>query len=411
MIKDISPVVSGMLLAISLVLVFAEIFCLIALFMQRRGTRIITLSGILLFSAYTLFQMQESIARMEPGAPLPDWTRAPSVLLYGPLLLLSILTVWEVLLVLHRGKDYWSPDIIRESIDQLPTGLCFGAPNGSVLLSNRVMEKICLSFTGEALRDANAFWKAVEQNEFLTLADGSTWSLDRRVLSTELGDVYQITASDITRKHAMMQELKKDQERLRKINERLLQYGDQVAELTREREILAAKIRVHDSLGECLLAAKRCILTSVGRKEKEETLRMWRQNITLLEAPPDEERKDDLGELLAAAQAVGVCVLISGPVPPAGSTARVITEAALHTCVTNTVRHAHGSQLFAEIRKSGTQWTIRCTNNGDAPEGPIREGGGLSTLRRQVEREGGTMTVESAPRFALILRVEEGGLS
>ena len=105
---------------------------------------------------------------------------------------------------------------------------------------------------------------------------------------------------------------------------------------------------------------------------------------------------------------MGVRVVISGKVPPEGSTARAIAVAAIHTCVTNTVRHAHGSELYVEMKRTGTQWTIRCTNNGEAPDGPVREGGGLSSLRRKTEREGGTMIVESEPRFALILCVEEG---
>ena len=79
--------------------------------------------------------------------------------------------------------------------------------------------------------------------------------------------------------------------------------------------------------------------------------------------------------------------------------------------MTNTVRHAKGTRLFVLLERTGTLWTIRCTNNGAAPSGPIREGGGLSSLRRQVEREGGTMTVESTPRFVLTILTEEGGLS
>ena len=408
MIWNIPPAVSGILLTLSLTLCFAELFCLISFFVQHRSAFYTAFSGILLFFGYTLFQLQESIVNKDRAEPYPTWSRAPDWFLYVFLFALCVLTLWETLSICRWGRDDWGPDTIRESINQLPTGLCFSAPNGSVLLSNREIEEICLAYTGEALLDANAFWKAVEQNRFLTLEDGRTWSLERRILATEMGNVYQITASDITRKHALMQELRLDQERLLKINERLRDYGDSVREVTEEKEILAAKIRVHDSLGECLLAAKRCILTPVGRKEKEDTLKLWQQSITLLEVPPYEERSDSLGELLTAAGAVGVRVVISGKVPPEGSTARAIAVAAIHTCVTNTVRHAHGSELYVEMKRTGTQWTIRCTNNGEAPDGPVREGGGLSSLRRKTEREGGTMIVESEPRFALILCVEEG---
>lgn len=411
MIFEISPDVRGVLLVISLILCFAQIFCVIDLSVQRRGLQHLILSGVLLFLGYVLFELQESIARRSPEDPLPAFARINALFLYGALVILAFLTVWELVAIFYQSRGHMSPDTVRESINLLPTGLCFCDADGSVLLSNRVMEDICLTATGEALLNANTFWEAVGKKPFLTLSDGSTWSLDRRILSTEMGEVYQITASDITKTHEMMQELKSEQEKLKEINRRLLAYGSQVSDLTRQEEILSAKIRVHDSLGECLLAAKRCILTPVGRKEKEETLRLWHQSITLLEVPPEDEKSDGLKELLKAAGAVGVKVVFAGSLPPAGSVARELTEAAIHACVTNTVRHAHGTRLFVVMKRDGTTWTIRCTNNGDAPKGEIHEGGGLTGLRRRVEKEGGSMRVESTPRFALILCVEEGGLS
>lgn len=411
MICEITPAALGLLLSITLLLLFAEIFCVIFLFLLHRDRRKTLCSCILLFCTFVLFELQESVAEKEPIPHIPDFGRQRTALPVLFLLLFSGLTLWELFSVFRWRKEQFSPDTIRESINQLPTGLCFGAKNGSVLLANHVMEEISLSATGEALLDANAFWEAAGKSGFLTLEDGTVWSLDRRVLPTELGDVYQITATDVTKTHALMQELKREQQHLKEVNKRLLQYGDSVAVLTREKEILSARIRVHDSLGECLLAAKRCILTPVDRRDKEEALRLWQQAITLMETPQEEEKSDSLGELLKAARAVGVGVVFQGAVPPAGTAARTLTEAAIHTCVTNTVRHAKGTRLFVLLERTGTLWTIRCTNNGAAPSGPIREGGGLSSLRRQVEREGGTMTVESTPRFVLTILTEEGGLS
>lgn len=410
MICEIPPAIFGLLLTAMLILCFAEMFCVIAMVLQHRGIWQTISAGILLIGGFTLFQLTVNTAQV-PGALLPAWSLKNKAILYISFLLLAGLTIWEFFTVVQWEKENWSPNTVRESFNQLPTGICFSDLNGSVLLSNHKMEEICLAASGKPLLDANAFWDTVGSQGFVTLGSGVTWNLERRILSTQIGDVYQITAADVTRKHAIMQELKKDQQQLQQIQARLLQYSESVTELTREKEILAAKIRVHDSLGECLLAAKRCIVTSAGRKEKEEVLKMWRQNLTLLAVPPDHEKSDSLGELLSAAKTVGVRVLLTGPVPPAGSIARALTEAAIHTCVTNTVRHAHGSELYVEMIKDGTHWTCRCTNNGCVPDGPVREGGGLTTLRRKTEREGGTMIVESSPRFALTLAVEEGGLS
>lgn len=88
------------------------------------------------------------------------------------------------------------------------------------------------------------------------------------------------------------------------------QYGETVAEVTQEKELLAAKIRVHDRLGQCLLAAKRCILTPVT--EEAAVLELWRQNVALIQTPPEQsEEPDGLADLLAATKAVRVSILFS----------------------------------------------------------------------------------------------------
>ena len=45
------------------------------------------------------------------------------------------------------------------------------------------------------------------------------------------------------------------------------------------------------------------------------------------------------------------------------------------------------------------------TNDGIKPEKEIVEGGGLSTLRRRVERIGGFMRIDSKPQFVLTVTV------
>ena len=77
-------------------------------------------------------------------------------------------------------------------------------------------------------------------------------------------------------------------------------------------------------------------------------------------------------------------------------------------CVTNAVRYAEATELYVVFAETQTESSVTVTNNGRIPESPIVEGGGLSTLRRRVERAGGTMTVQSRPRFQLTVTVPKG---
>ena len=67
------------------------------------------------------------------------------------------------------------------------------------------------------------------------------------------------------------------------------------------------------------------------------------------------------------------------------------------------LKHTDGEVLTVDCTTSGK---MILTNDGTPPSGPIVEGGGLGNLRRRVEGEGGTMTVESAPRFRLTIEMK-----
>ena len=84
-----------------------------------------------------------------------------------------------------------------------------------------------------------------------------------------------------------------------------------------------------------------------------------------------------------------------------------LTAAALGECVTNCVRHAKGSRVTVAINEESGVYTVTITNDGEAPGGPIIEGGGLGSLRRRVESAGGGMKISHYPAFALILKLKE----
>lgn len=53
----------------------------------------------------------------------------------------------------------------------------------------------------------------------------------------------------------------------------------------------------------------------------------------------------------------------------------------------------------------GSSYTVMIRNNGKPPEKTITEGGGLTNLRRRIEKSGGKMTVQSLPEFSLVIDI------
>ena len=330
-----------------------------------------------------------------PGALSPaPWTASA--------LLLVALGIWISRKLFLASRRQISPVSIKESSDHLPCALCFAWENGQPCLKNYIMDELSHLLTGEALLNANAFWETIAYEPIVTLSNGQTWSFERTRMALSGQSVYQITGTNITEKARLKRELERDNLRLEAMNRRLRQYGQEVQELTREKEILRAKTRVHDEIGHVLLQTRQFL--SGARGDAESICAEWRQNTHLLLGKyADEKPVDTFEQLSCAARAIGVTIERSGAFPEDGTENAHLVESAAHECLTNLVRHANGTRLeiFGEATANG--WEIRYLNDGDAPSQPIVEGSGLSSLRAQVEAAGGAMAVEHAPRFRLTL--------
>ena len=329
----------------------------------------------------------------ETLSPVP-WTAA--ALSLTALSLFASFTLW------HKGRRQLSPISIKESVDHLPCALCFAWENGQPFLKNLKMDELSHLITGEALLNANDFWKTVEPQPIVTLENGQTWNFERVQMEASGRTVYQISGTNITEEAQLQWELEEDNLRLKAMNRRLRQYGQDVQAATREKEILRAKTRVHDQIGHALLQTRQFLSGTQG--DAESVCTAWRQNVRLLLGKYAEEAREDSFEQLArAAQAIGVAIARVGAFPEDGTENAHLAETAAHECLTNLVRHAHGTRLEISSEATKIGWKIRYINDGDAPTGPIVEGSGLSSLRAQVEAAGGEMVMEHAPRFALTL--------
>ena len=82
---------------------------------------------------------------------------------------------------------------------------------------------------------------------------------------------------------------------------------------------------------------------------------------------------------------------------------KLLIDQAIMECMTNCARHAGGTRVFVKITNNKVFCKVQITNNGKKPAEGSQEGGGLTSLRKTVEREGGKMQVIFSPEFELIL--------
>lgn len=109
-----------------------------------------------------------------------------------------------------------------------------------------------------------------------------------------------------------------------------------------------------------------------------------------------------LYEILASAAGIGVSITIEGTMPE-GEEQSYLLMTAIMECATNTVRHARGSEMAVRLFEGKNMLSVRIENNGIQPKGDIVEGGGLSDLRRRIEKAGGSMNIQSRPIYRLTI--------
>ncbi len=328
----------------------------------------------------------------------------------------------EAMLRRHRRESITRASV-RESVDNLPAGLCFALEGGLPLMVNRTMENLCQSITGDGLLNANRFWetlngrgKTADVPEIeaadavaVRMNDGRTWVFSRKNITVDGEAVVQFMATDATDLYALGKRLEEDNRALADMNRRLSRYGENVTELTRDEEILETKMQIHDNLGQILMAS-RVALASEERDPAviRELFGRWKQSVALLrhEAVPETaDGADPVRQIEEAAEAAGMKVVFYGRFPREDRAAARLLFTATREALTNAVRHAGANELYVELAETPGFWRAVFTNDGERPRGGIVEGGGLSGLRKRVEDAGGSMTTRADPAFSLTLTV------
>ena len=146
---------------------------------------------------------------------------------------------------------------------------------------------------------------------------------------------------------------------------------------------------VHDDIGHTLLAARRALRHEHDLARIKSEAAKWESSISLLCRTRQENAAEDpLSYMQRRAAVLGATVQLRGAYPAARAT-REFYALILRECTSNAVRHAGATELYADSEHRPQEWHLCITNNGAPPKAKIKEGGGLSSLRRRIEKARG----------------------
>ena len=380
-------------------------------------SRITIFFSILLIGCLTYFDIDD-ISKLDPLS-----TFAVSIPVSIDFLLLSLFTLLNLfitIVLIRNRKNTISKRSIKEAFDDLPCGICFYEASGVTRLVNSKRNDFSIRITGEYLLNGKKFISILtdenikrnslshqEEEEYIISLDDHVYSFRRREHQLSDKSLYEIIATDITRKHQLSRELNKKNKELSSFNKRMRQYGETIEELTIEKETLSAKRNIHDKLGKLLILSRQSLDKDRTEEEKEVLLSTWKNTLIAFESMKENESNDTYDELFKAAKDIGISIIFSGRRPESRKGKKIAAKAIIE-CMTNTIKHAKGSEVYVSFKERNRFIEIQITNNGEQPKEEIKEGGGLSSLRLLIEREGGSMKIISFPRFEMNITIEKG---
>ena len=405
------------LMEISLIL---ELWIFFSRLIRSAGLKKIMRIGILFLISFVLMCFFLNDHRYQIGGnnhpsfllKIPIWIFLAGMSL---LIICLCLLVRNEILTCRKNISAWS---VKETMDDVPCGVCVSDSWGRIVLSNKKMRELSRMLIGAVLQnyedlkqvlDGNKSVQGVTrlspENSVLYLPNGTVWMFQNYMLTEEeVAGYLQTVAFDVTEIYFNSEKIRMKNEKLELLNQKLKKMYEQIDESIREQETLKMKMQVHDSFGRSLLTIRRML---EGNKEPDymkNQLEILKQSVYILSGIMQDDTEKQYEESIKHAEKLGVSVEIEGELCDEYQVA-LITDKAIRECVTNCIRHAHGRRVYVQSHKTREGWKVCITNDGERPKEGCREGGGLSALREVVERDGGKMTTKFEPEFLLALKL------
>ena len=409
-----TPAQTMLLVALFLTLIFSLFLLIAAYGRQREKRKSILRLSVFLFLLILLSVLADAFSRMTEGLAYKTWLPLPMWLLWCVTFAADLLLLWDTAGLRRLGKQALSRDSIKQALDMLPSGICYFTPSGSVKLCNRQMHSLfrtiaqsdiqTLAELQDALSGCDACSGVIclsKEMQTYLFPDGKAWRYRQTGVKASDGAWFtEAVFSDVTELYQKSLELKAQIKQLNAISRELKWLSDNALILTREKEVLSAKTKLHDDMGAGLIAIRH-ILHHNRTEEEANAMDLFRQAVSAIKYDNAYPRgRSELDRFLHDAEAIGIKVNLSGDLPEQEELRHVMILA-MRECLTNSVRHAGATTIHITAEKKGDSVSVKITNDGRSPETEVVPKGGLHNLYRHIIDFGGTMEIQSKPSFAL----------
>lgn len=301
---------------------------------------------------------------------------------------------------------------IKESMDNLPDGLCFSEMDGTPALVNGQMQMISYEVFGKHLindircarlaREGKVSKKSkILQTDPLVIGlEGKVWLF--QIIENKEEKYRETIAYDITKEWDVLRKIKNKNQEIKYMNERLKEYQVAALEYTRQKEILRSKIEIHDKMGQALIYFRHYLdKEDKTMDERKRLVQLWNESLVVLDEKEDEEVKDaGWTKLIETARSIGVEIHLKGDLPKSERDMKTLISI-VHEALNNAIRHAEAKNVWIDISEDSARINLSIRNDGHKPSSEIKERGGLKNMREGLRIYGGEMDIDTSEGFAL----------
>lgn len=301
---------------------------------------------------------------------------------------------------IRYGKNNITPGAIKVFLDNLPCGICCWRENGRVLFSNVCMDRLSREITGSPPLNGNQLYGAVKGG-MISVGD-RMWRFSCREMNFGGDILRELIASDITAEYAETRALERDKAELSRLNRELREYTIGIDETVRRREILQAKVNIHDEMNRLMLSTAAAKSGDAG--EMDRIFSLWERNALLLCMEAGDRDGAGFAGLEKLAKTLKIKIIRGSPLPGSLSAKqRSLYFIAANEAVTNAVKHAGAKEITLSFAENGSRVICGFTNSLERPAAEVRFAGGLANLARLAEKQGAGVAASAGENFTLTL--------
>lgn len=309
-------------------------------------------------------------------------------------------------------KSQIGKNSIKESMDNLPDGLCFSKLDETPTLVNRQMQMISYEVFGKHLINdltcarlareckVSDSTQILQKDPLVMGACGKIWLY--QIIEDKEKKYRETIAYNITEEWGVLGEIKKKNKEIKAANKRLKDYQDTALEYTRQKEILRSKIKIHDKIAQSLIYFRHYLdKQDKNEDERKRLVQLWNESLVVLDEGEDEEVKDALWKkLLETCESIGVDIHFTGSLPE-GEKDKNTFISIVHEALNNAIRHAEAKNVWIDINEDGLRINLTIKNDGHKPSSEIKEKGGLKNIRARLKIYDGKMSIDTSEVFTL----------